>query len=61
MIKLAFNIMSFFWIISPLTFTILRGVKVFDYRCDWAIGAGLGLISFFTMFLTFKSDDKKAS
>jgi hypothetical protein len=53
MIKTAFLLMSLFWMVSPITFLVMRFAGIFNYRYDWAIFVGFGLISLVTMFLTY--------
>ena len=53
-IEKAFKFMACFWMLSPAIFIFMRWFGIFDYKYDWGIGAGLALISFLTMFLTYK-------
>ena len=55
LIQIAFKVMTFFWITSPLTFCLMRkGFGVFNFQADWGIFLGLSLISFITMFFAYK-------
>lgn len=54
-IRTSFQLMAVFWIVSPLTFTVLRATGVFDFKHDYLIGAVLSLVSFVVMFLTYRS------
>ena len=42
------------WILSPLVFIACRLTGLYNFRCDVAVFGVLSLISFVTMFLTFK-------
>lgn len=48
----AFKIMSFFWILSPLIFAVLRLSGIVNvYQQNWTIGIVLCGFSFVAMFL----------
>lgn len=46
MIGLAYQFWTFFWLIAPGGFVILRKLGVFDYENDWGIFIVLGVISY---------------
>jgi len=55
-IKLAYRIVSFFWIISPIIFMVMRCMGVYDFGNDSLVFVGLAMISTFAMFMTYKSE-----
>lgn len=58
MIRIAFKVISFFWIISPALFVGMRGSGLVNYQgIDWLIFAVLALISTFVCFLNYKGDE----
>ena len=55
MVKLAFKVISVFWITSPIVFLVMRTVGVFNYEYDWLIFIGFAVASSLAMFLTYKT------
>ena len=44
-----FKLMAWFWIGSPLIYSLLWWGGIFNFHHDWAIAAVLGLVSFAVM------------
>lgn len=57
MIKAAFKLYAFCAIISPWVFLALRALGIYNFRYDAFVFFGLFIISFITMFLTYRNWD----
>lgn len=55
--KTTFKIISVFWILSPIAFSIMRGFKVFDFRYDWGVFLFLSFMSTASLFFNVKEND----
>lgn len=58
MIKLAFKIVSFFWIVAPVLFLCGRAVKLWDFKGDIFIFLGLMFMSGLSAFLSYTPEDE---
>lgn len=57
--RIAFKIVSIFWLISPIAFLIGRLLGVFNFiGKDWVIFLGLMAISALMAFLNYKPEDE---
>lgn len=59
MIRLAFKITSFFWIISPFVFIALKLMGIYDFQYDVLVFVFLMLMHSIALFLNYDNHDKE--
>lgn len=57
MIKLAFKITSFFWIVSPCAFIVGRSLGYWNTKNDWLLFLGLMAGSAIFSFLNYNPEE----
>ena len=57
MIRLAFKILSTFWMLSPVLFSIGWYLGIWRTGWDWAIALGLVGVSTFVAFLNYNPEE----
>ena len=53
MIKFAFKLVSFFWIVSPIMFAVGWYHGIWDFQYDLFVFFGLSLMSTIALFLNY--------
>lgn len=57
MIRLAFKLNSFFWMVSPACFLVGRALGVWDFKFDIGIFLGLMFMMGVSAFLNYSPDE----
>lgn len=59
MIRIAFIIVTAFWILSPVAFSIGWAIGIWRTPYDWVIGLVLSAISTFVVCLNYKAEEDR--
>ena len=59
MIKLAFHIVTVFWVLSPVAFSIGWILGLWRTPYDWAIGLTFSAISTFVVCLNYRAEEDR--
>lgn len=61
MIRLAFNLASFFWLLAPCAFLVGKYLGVWDFKQDIAVFAFLMVMMLVVAFLNYSPNAEKES